>query len=86
MRRWLLLAAVAAAHAFDAFDAFEQPPDNDPYDEEDDDYLYDEARHDDPFGYNEDSNCEGRAVYNVLAKRNFCVVNSTWADEFSSGE
>ncbi len=87
MRRWLLLAAVAATHAFDAFDAFEQPPDKDPYDEEDDNDPYDEddyldgdgrERDDDPFGVD----CEGRAVYNVLAKRNFCVVNGTWADEF----
>ena len=82
MRRWLLLAALAATRAFDAFGP---PPDSDPYDEEDDDddYLDGGARDDDPFGYNEDSNCEGRAVYNVLAKRNFCVVNGTWADEFS---
>ena len=81
MRRWLLLVvAAAAARAFDAFDAFEQPPD-DPYDEEDDDdYLDGGARDDDPFGYDD---CQGRAVYNVLAKRNFCVINSTWADEFA---
>ena len=80
MRRWLLLAAVAAAHAFDAFDAFGQPPDNDPYDEDDDDdYLDGSNETDNPFGYED---CQGRAVYNVLAKRNFCVVNGTWADEF----
>ena len=77
MRRWLLLAALAAARAFDAFG---QPPDNDPYDEEEDDDYLDGGETDDPFGYDD---CDGRAVYNVLAKRNFCVVNGTWADEFA---
>ena len=81
MRRWLLLAVLLAARAVDAVDAFEQPPDNDPYDEEDDDdYLDGSNETDDPFGYDD---CQGRAVYNVLAKRNFCVINSTWADEFA---
>ena len=80
MRLWLL-ATLAAARAVDAVDAFEQPPDNDPYDEEDDDdYLDGSNETDDPSGYDD---CKGRAVYNVLAKRNFCVINSTWADEFA---
>ena len=81
MRRWLL-AALAATRAVDAIDAFEKPPhdDPDPYDEEDDDdYLDGGERDDDPYGVD----CDGRAVYNVLAKRNFCVINSTWADEFA---
>ena len=92
MRRWLLLAALAAARAVEAIDAFERPqpddpsdasgpPPDDPYDEEDDDdYLDGRERDDDPSGYDD---CDGRAVYNVLAKRNFCLVNSTWADEFA---
>ena len=80
MRLWLL-ATLAAARAFDAVDAFEQPPDSDPYDEEDDDdYLDGGERDDDRFGYDD---CQGRSVYNILAKRNFCVVNGTWADEFA---
>ena len=77
MRRWALLAALAAARAFDAF---EQPPDSDPYDEEDDDDYLDSNETDDTFGYDD---CQGRAVYNVLSKRNFCIINSTWADEFA---
>ena len=81
MRHWVLLAALVAARAVDAVDAFEQPPDSDPYDEEDDDdYLDGGARDDDPSGYDD---CDGHSVYNVLAKRNFCVINSTWADEFA---
>ena len=76
MRLWLL-ATLAAARAVDAVDAFEQPPDNDPYDEEDDDDYLDGNETDDW------APCDGRAVYNVLAKRNFCVINSTWADEFA---
>ena len=79
MRRWALLAALAATRAVDAVDAFGPPPPDDPYDEDDDDdYLDGGERDDDPFGVD----CDGRAVYNVLAKRNFCVVNGTWADEF----
>jgi len=78
--------------AVEAIDAFERPqpddpsdasgpPPDDPYDEEDDDdYLDGRERDDDPSGYDD---CDGRAVYNVLAKRNFCLVNSTWADEFA---
>lgn len=94
VRRWLL-ASLAIAHSLDAprdaidAQAFGQPPV--------DDFLhgggganaYDDvgsgadAYEDD--GGPDDWPADGcvRYVHNILSRRGFCVVNSTWADEFA---